>query len=232
MKLKLLEPFSGSGVLSKTFKEAGHEVITLDFEPTYNPDICCDVLDFDISMLNGFKPNIFHAGVECSCFSVASMGHHWTGGYRAYIPKTEEAKKALVMVDKTFDILKQLNPDIFYFENTEGIFKKLSIVMEYRRKYFYHDLTLCQYGTPGRKPSLWLTNNPFWKPKPKCHNGDICHEAAPTNYLKSIKSYVMILSLKYSLNNLFFGIGSTFPRGTIHPPPIGRGLLYPLTPRR
>jgi len=43
--------------------------------------------------------------------------------------------------------------------------------------------------------------------------------------------YSLCLSLKWYLNNSFFGIGITIAKGTIHPPPVGGGLLYPLTPR-
>lgn len=179
MKLRLLELFSGSSILSKTFKEHGHEGVTLDFNPDYNPDICIDVLDFDVSMLNGFKPNIIHGSPECRCFSVAAMGHHWTGGKCAYIPKTEDAKTALKIIDKLFSILTELNPKVIYIENPVGVMRKLPLLKQFEKRNYHHIITYCQYGDNRMKPTDFWTNNPYWHPKPSCHNGDTCHETAP-----------------------------------------------------
>jgi site-specific DNA-cytosine methylase len=78
--MKFLELFSGSGILTQTFKEHGHDCMTLDINPKYKPDICCNILDFDISMLNGFKPDVIHASPECRCFSIAACTNHWSDG--------------------------------------------------------------------------------------------------------------------------------------------------------
>ena len=49
----------------------------------------------------------------CTGFSVAALGHHWTGGKNAYIPKTETAKLGIVLAKKCLEIIEyylRLNP--------------------------------------------------------------------------------------------------------------------------
>ena len=89
--MNVLELFAGSRSFSKVAEELGHETYTTDFKPFNKIDQVCDIFDFDISKIP-FEPDIIWASPPCYTISVASIGHHWTGGYRAYIPKTEEAK--------------------------------------------------------------------------------------------------------------------------------------------
>jgi hypothetical protein len=42
-----------------------------------------------------------------------------------------------------------------------------------------HTITYCQYGDTRMKPTDIWTNATWWVPRPACHNGDRCHEAAP-----------------------------------------------------
>jgi hypothetical protein len=177
--MKLLELFSGSGIISKTFKDAGHEVVTLDFISKYNPDICCDIMEFKTEMLDGFRPDVVWASPECKCFSVASIGHHWTGGMCAYKPKSYEPVKAIDMIIKTISILNDLNPMAFYIENPLDVLWKLDIMEQMKRENFFHQITYCRYGDKRMKPTGILTNNSFWKSRPKCHNGHPDHERAP-----------------------------------------------------
>jgi hypothetical protein len=177
--MKLLELFSGSGIVSKTFKDAGHEVMTLDFIKTYNPNICCNIMDFRLEMLGEYKPDVVWASPECRCFSVASIGHHWKGGKRAYEPKTDDAIKAIDMVTKTMEIINELSPNIFYIENPLDILWKLNFMQVWKRSNYFHEITYCRYGDKRMKPTGILTNNGFWKSRPKCHNGHSDHERVP-----------------------------------------------------
>lgn len=79
MTKTMIEFFSGSKVMSNTFKNAGYKVLTIDNNPKLNPDICINILDFDINMLpDEFKsPDVVWASPPCTTFSVAGIGHHW-----------------------------------------------------------------------------------------------------------------------------------------------------------
>jgi hypothetical protein len=48
--MKILELFSGTASFSNVAKEKGHDVFTIDFDKSFNPDLCIDILEFDISM--------------------------------------------------------------------------------------------------------------------------------------------------------------------------------------
>jgi adenine-specific DNA methylase len=45
--MKVLELFSGTGSISKVCKELGYEVISLDLEKKFKPDINVDILKWD-----------------------------------------------------------------------------------------------------------------------------------------------------------------------------------------
>ncbi len=45
--MKILELFKGSGSITKYYEGTDNEVISLDFEKKYEPDICCDIMDWN-----------------------------------------------------------------------------------------------------------------------------------------------------------------------------------------
>ena len=55
---RLLDLFSGTGSTAEAFKEQGFEVITLDFNAKYRPDILVDIMDWDYE--KAFTPGYFH----------------------------------------------------------------------------------------------------------------------------------------------------------------------------
>jgi hypothetical protein len=120
-----------------------------------------------------FLPDVIWASPPCQTFSVASIGRHWTGGKRAYIPKTPEAEIGLALMRKTKELIEQIAPRIWRIENPRGLMRKLIGLEEYRKT-----VTYCQYGDNRMKPTdLW--SNAEWTPRPMCKNGSPCHEAAP-----------------------------------------------------
>ena len=175
--MNVLELFAGSRSFSKVAEEFGHRTYTTDFKPFDKIDQVCDIFDFDISKIP-FKPDIIWASPPCYTFSVASIGHHWTGGYRAYIPKTKEAETGLEIVTKTIEIINKLSPKYYYIENPRGLLRKLPNIhsVPFRRTVWY-----CQYGDTRAKPTDIWTNDMKWIPRLKCWNGNInCHhELAP-----------------------------------------------------
>lgn len=83
-----LELFSGTKSFSKVAKELGYETFTVDNNESLEPDLVESVENLRIDQLP-YKPDIIWASPPCTAFSVASIGHHWTGGKGAYIPKTD-----------------------------------------------------------------------------------------------------------------------------------------------
>lgn len=171
--MKILELFCGTKSIGKVAKARGHQVYSVDIDVMHEPDLIADILKLDLSALP-WIPDMIWASPPCTTFSVASMGKHWTGGARAYIPKTKAAIHGLKMMARTKGIILKLKPKIWFIENPRGVMRKV-IGLEK----FQHTVTYCQYGDKRMKPTDLWTNCAAWNPRPMCKNGDSCHEAAP-----------------------------------------------------
>ena len=174
--MKTLELFCGTKSFSKVAKDWGYETKTLDFEDQFDADFTMDIMDFDISMLDGYKPEIVWASPPCQKFSVAALGRNWNGRKDGpFTPKNEETYHALEIVKKTVQIIKELKPKHFYIENPRAMLRKMNII-----PYPHATVTYCQYGFKYMKPTDIWSNNYNWQlVAKKCKNGMPCHEPAP-----------------------------------------------------
>lgn len=174
--MRTIELFSGTKSFSKVAKDRGYGTFTIDNQKELKPDLCADILTMGLLYLPE-RIDILWASPPCTAFSVASMGYHWTGGFRAYKPKTEGAKMGVALVEKTLDLIKALGPKWWFIENPRGVLRKLPLMAGFRRV----SLTYCQYGDDRMKPTDIWTNVPpeIWTPKPMCKNGSLCHVRAP-----------------------------------------------------
>ena len=171
--MNILDLFAGlGGELRRGKIEAmGHTYTTLDIDPRFNCTITADIMQ--INDLGQY--DFIWASVPCECFSVASIGHHWTGGKGAYIPKTEQAHNAIELVKHIIELINESSRIGWIIENPRGVLRKMDF-MQYIRRY---TVTYCQYGEIRMKPTdLWVCGL-NWKPRPMCKNGDPCHERAP-----------------------------------------------------
>jgi site-specific DNA-cytosine methylase len=172
--MNILELFAGSRSIGNVAEKHGMEVFSSDINNFKGIHYVTDILNFDVNNVP-FAPDIIWASPPCTCFSVASLGHHWTGGFRAYIPKTEEAKTALLIVQKTLEIIRHFDPEFYFIENPRGALRKMPFMQGIPR----HTVTYCQYGDSRMKPTDIWTNSKNWKPRPMCKNGSPCHISAP-----------------------------------------------------
>lgn len=170
--------FSGTGSSTQAFKDAGHTVISFELDDYFEATEHVDVFNLNATDLIAKygQPDFVWASPPCTAFSVASMGHHWGGGARAYEPKTESAKKSQELVAHTRKLITELNPSKgWLMENPRGMLRKLPVVAGLPRT----TVTYCQYGDGRMKPTdLWGVV-PRWTPRDMCKNGMPCHEAAP-----------------------------------------------------
>ena len=174
--MKILELFSGTGSFSKVAKERGHKTFTVDFDKQFNPDLCIDILDFDISMLpEEFRnPDIIWASPPCQKFSIMTVYRNWKKEGEDYYPKNNESIKACMIVNKTMDIIKQLKPRFWVIENPMGMLRKQVFMKELHRD----TVTYCQYGLEyQKKTDLWNNLNHHFKPC--CSPKSPCHVRTP-----------------------------------------------------
>ena len=101
--MNVLELFAGSRSIGKQAEKLGMNVFSSDINNFENIDYVVSILDFDVAKVP-FKPDVIWASPPCTGFSVAALGHHWTGGKGAYIPKTETAKLGIELVKKTIGL--------------------------------------------------------------------------------------------------------------------------------
>jgi hypothetical protein len=172
--MKIVELFAGSRSFSKIAEARGHEVFTTDYKAFEGIDLVADFLDVKASDIP-FKPDIIWASPPCTGFSVAAIGHHWTGGVGAYIPRTDTAKNGIKLLDHTLKIINELQPTYWFIENPRGLMRKMPQVESLNR----NTVTYCQYGDTRMKPTDIWTNSTNWIPRKMCKNGSPCHEAAP-----------------------------------------------------
>ena len=170
--------FSGTGSSTQAFKDAGHTVISFENDSYFEASELVDVFELTAKRLLAEygQPDFIWASPPCTDFSVASMGHHWGGGSKAYEPKTDAAKVSQDLVAHTVKLIKDLNPTKgWLMENPRGMLRKLPVVAGLPRT----TVTYCQYGDGRMKPTdLWGVV-PNWIPRDMCKNGMSCHEAAP-----------------------------------------------------
>ena len=179
-KIKIVDLFAGTKSISKAFEERGHDTYAIEWDKSHpNIDWYADISQVNAKdILDKFGiPDVIWISCPCEKFSVAAIGKHWIKGTN--LPKTEETKKALELLEHCVKMVKELqevNPNlIYFFENPRGKMRKMDCMKDLPR----YTVTYCQYGDTRMKPTDIWTNHPNPKFKPMCKNGDPCHEAAP-----------------------------------------------------
>ena len=177
----LLELFAGTKSISKTFEKRGYKTFSIEWNKDFeNIDLYEDinnVSEQDIIKLCDGVPDIIWASPDCTTYSIAGISHHRkknneTGNLDAI---SDYAK----FCDKTnkhvLDLIKQLQPKLYFIENPRGGLRKMNFMKGLSR----YTVTYCQYGDKRMKPTDIWTNHPNPQFKPMCKNGDNCHEKVP-----------------------------------------------------
>jgi site-specific DNA-cytosine methylase len=168
-----LELFCGTKSFSKVAKELGHETFTVDIDSKLEPDLVCDILDFKLEMLpeKFRKPDVVWASPPCTTFSVASIGKHWN---KDRTPKSKEAEIGIKIINKTINLLLEIEPTYWFIENPRGMLRKM--IPEYI--FYRRTVSYCQYGDSRMKPTDIWTNLNNWEGK-MCRPKSSCHVSAP-----------------------------------------------------
>lgn len=184
--LRVLDLFSGLEGWAAVFRERGHDVVTLDFDPKFGADHVADIFSIsDLSQLERSGPfDVILASPPCEAFSTGSIGRHWTGGARAYVPKSTKARVALDIVEHTFrlidDYVAGWPGTLYVIENPRGVMRKITPRPPTSTTWY------CQWGETRAKPTDLWTNVTLYPPGewPSCRNGAPDHDAQSRYYAK------------------------------------------------
>ena len=186
MKPKLFELFKGSGSVGIVAKKVGYEVVSIDFDPIYTPDIETDILDWDykkFSKDNNFIPDYIWASPPCNTYSNLAYPRKERHP-QTLEPYSEKAKIGSAILTKTLEIIKyfeKLNPELLYcIENPRGMMRKDKKMkaLPYMATTYY-----CYYGDQKRKATDFWSNYPLGLKEIK----EECDNFTPVVELKDIK---------------------------------------------
>lgn len=166
--MKVLDLFSGLGGWSQAFKDARHEVIHLDYEAKFKPELCMDIREFAKDpakhLPEGWVPDVILASPDCRGFSVASIGKMWESSDPP-VPKHDTARMGLELVHATLSVLDAFPSAYYAIENPRGM---MTNVLRHLRGWEPEAITYCKYGETYQKPTRIWHNVPTFKPRPGC----------------------------------------------------------------
>ena len=161
--LRLLELFSGTGSIGRSFRARGWDVTAIDNDPTADATICCDIASWNVDSLQGNRIDAIWASPPCTNYS------------RLRGSSTEEDRMSSdELVKKTLEIAEALGGNLpIFIENPytgklkeRGLLDHLSMqVVDY-----------CTYGMPYRKRTAIWTNTDWTPARPLCR-----HDCASSN---------------------------------------------------
>ena len=167
-----LDLFAGVGGFSEAFEEAdGWEVVTVDVEEKFDPDICADVLDLRPEDLP--DADVVLVGHPCTLFSTAGNHDEWDLKNRR--PTGDRAKRHVAMLFHTLGLVHAISPEYWYLENPRR--SRINWLIGPPTEW----VTYCQYGTDYQKPTgLWGDHAPGMTYR-RCKRGDPCHTSNTEN---------------------------------------------------
>lgn len=184
--MKVLELFAGTRSIGKAFEAAGHEVFSVEWDKNFeNIDLYADIMTVTAAdILEKFgRPDVIWASPDCTTFSVAAISHHRrknpeTGNLD---PISDYAKFCDTVDQHMIDLIRELNPKVYFIENPRGGMRKMTWMQGLPR----YTVTYCKYeldkpvSERRMKPTDIWTNCPNPQFRPTCKNGEPCHAAAP-----------------------------------------------------
>lgn len=170
-----LDLFCGLGGFSAAFEDSDEwEVVTVDIEERFGPDVCADVLDLrpaDLLEAIGLDRGdidvlVILASPPCTVFSTA--GNHDLWDFDTKQPVAEPAREHVALAHHTVGLIRALAPDFWFLENPQG-----------RLRWFLGrpagSVTYCQYGRDYMKRTdLWGDHPPGFEYR-KCKRNRPCH---------------------------------------------------------
>jgi len=107
----LLDLCSGAGGVTNVFKRKGWEVISVDYNPDFHPDIVADIINWQY---DGDRPDLIWGSPECTQFSKESMPMSWA--CNRIKPPAIDLRLAL----NVYRTIREQQPRFWVIENVRG----------------------------------------------------------------------------------------------------------------
>ena len=155
--MRLWEICSGTGSVGLPWREAGHEVMSLDNDPKCGADVCQDLLTWEYTDFSLEQPDVIWCSPPCTHYSIART--------TAKTPRDLEGSDKIVQ--RCLDIIAYWRPKFWIIENPQtGLLKTREVI----RGVPFVDVDYCAFGAPYRKRTrLWT--NCTWLPSKRCEHG-------------------------------------------------------------
>lgn len=179
--MKMLDLFSGLGGWAEPWRDRGHDVVTVDYDPRFETTIVADLLEpwglIEQLAERLWVPDVILASPPCEAFSVMTIGRNWTYDERGWVqPKSEKARIGTRLFTSTMLVVRELRPAFWVVENPRAMARHLESMNPHERR----TVTYCQYGGKTQKPTdLWGGFPPSLQLAPPCQPRSSCHLAAP-----------------------------------------------------
>jgi C-5 cytosine-specific DNA methylase len=195
--VNVIDLYAGTGSMSIAFAERGHNVFRVEKDPSFGwPSIDARAFAKDPYSFLPWREGETHVvmgGPPCTAFSMAGKGSAKKGNvkgarwlyaekgerypfYGPRYPNDDVAREGCELVLAFLRVVKKTSPRFWFMENPMGGLNTMGFVSKVPRVI----VTYCAYGDSRMKPTTIYGNFPReWTPRPRCKNGDSCHEAAP-----------------------------------------------------
>jgi hypothetical protein len=160
-----LDLFCGLGGFSAAFVDSDNwDVVTVDIEEEFDPDIQADVMGLRPSDLP--DADVVLASPPCKQFSLAGNHENWDAEEEK--PVAPESKEAVVLTFHALGLIRALSPRYWFLENPRGRMRWILGEPE-------GTVTYCQYGEDYQKPTDLWGEHPGGFEYRSCAGGDDCH---------------------------------------------------------
>lgn len=116
--------FSGTKSIGHAFAESGHEVLSVEWNTSFEADMHADIEKLDAkTIINTFGcPDVIWASPDCTTFSIAAISHHRIKNENtgSLIAKSDYAKKCDRVDLNMIRLIRDLNPRYWFIENPRG----------------------------------------------------------------------------------------------------------------
>lgn len=171
-RVRVLDLFAGLGGWSHPWREARQDVFAVDLDERFQVEAHLDVLQLAAADLP-WRPDVVLASPPCEAFSPMTISRNWTA---PGVPKSDKARLGLALLQRTLDLVRELDPAFWVVENPRGMMRKAPAMAGLDRR----TVTYCQLGEVRQKPSdLWGGFPPSLVLPDPCRAGDPCHVSAP-----------------------------------------------------